>query len=147
MSLRGKKGMQDTHPPSVMSRLSHIWGAPATEPDTEKMSPRGWLEGSGNNRTAVGSWYSLVRSPCPLTGCRDGAERQTGNCSRGCPVFCDTLQPKLSKGSSLTSRHSSILEKGLPRLRAELSQGTSLKHLSRAETAVAATCMGRALRL
>lgn len=32
---------------------------PATEPDTGNRSPCGWLEGSGKNRTAVGSWRHL----------------------------------------------------------------------------------------
>ena len=44
---RGKKGIQGTHLPSAASRLSHVWGAPATEPDTGNMSLHGWLEAAG----------------------------------------------------------------------------------------------------
>ena len=45
--LRGKKGIQGTHLPSAASRLSHVWGAPATEPNTGNMSLHGWLEAAG----------------------------------------------------------------------------------------------------
>ena len=69
---------------------------PATEPDAGKMSPRGWLEGSGKNRTAVGSWHSPVRARAHWLAAEMGQRGQAESRSRSCPGFCDchhTLQP------------------------------------------------------